>query len=84
MSIKALDADLGAALLAVGKGLLMGGFAAGMAYLGLSERIEDKADATEVAVLIEREALHHGEVMRAIGRVEVEVNALRVEKADKP
>lgn len=83
-----LDADATSAMLGAAKVLGVAAFSAGVTWAGLSGRISTleggKADAQQVAVLMEREALHHQEVMRAIGKVEVEVKALRSEKADKP
>jgi hypothetical protein len=85
---KVLDADVAATVWSAVKLVGIAAFSAGVTYAGLGGRItaleESKADATQVAVLIEREQLHHSEVMAAVGEVKSEVRALRVEKADKP
>lgn len=81
---KLLDTELGGLVFSAGKGLLIGGFAAGVAYIGLSARVDNieqnKANAEDVAVLIEREQLHHNEVMRRLERIETKLDG----KADKP
>jgi hypothetical protein len=75
-------------MLGAAKVLAVAAFSAGVTWAGLSGRIssleDGKADAQQVAVLIEREALHHAEVMRAIGKVEAKIDGLQVQKADKP
>lgn len=84
MDILSRSFDVAALAKAGGVALGAAAFGAGSAYMAMSAAIDGKADKTQFAVLLEREQLHHDEVMRGLADVKSEVHALQVSKQDKP
>ena len=86
-----VDSETGGLLVSAGKGLVIGGFAAGIAWVGLSSRVSeleeskaDKVDVVAIQVAIQadqrRRDQQHDETLQAIRDLRGDIK----DKQDKP